>query len=129
MATRFTFSVKGTRRLINQLKKRQGAAFDAAKRVQNGTAKDIITESNRIVPKDQFNLVRSARIKEDMTPKKNEIRTIGITYNEDYAYVVHEDMDAKHAPGTSAKYLEKPARKNRRPYALNMKRAIQGALK
>ena len=30
----------------------------------------------------------------------------------EYAVYVHEDLDAKHAPGKTAKYLERPARKN-----------------
>ena len=34
-------------------------------------------------------------------------------YFAEYAVYVHEDMNARHAAGTSAKFLEKPAREKR----------------
>lgn len=129
MATRVTISLKGSKKLIAELKRRQGATFERAKRVQNNTAKDIITESNQKVPKDSFALVKSARIKEDKSPKKREIRTLGVTYDTDYAVAVHEDLEAKHAPGTSAKFLENPTKKQRRRYASEMKAALIGGTK
>lgn len=128
MATSFRFSVKGTRKLIAELKRREGVAYENAKRVQNKNAKEIIVDSTRQVPKRLWNLVKSARIQEDKSPRKRSIRVIGVTYDTDYAYVVHEDLNAKHKAGTNAKFLERPAKKRRRKYALEMKAAISGGL-
>jgi len=36
-----------------------------------------------------------------------------VGYTMAYAIYVHEDLEARHAPGKEAKFLEKPARENR----------------
>jgi len=129
MSLRFTARIIGSKQLIAALKKKQGAVFDRAKRVQNNTAKDIITESNQKVPKDTYALVKSAKIQEDKKLKRHELRTLGVTYDAEYAAAVHEDLEAKHEPGTGAKFLENPAKKQRRRYASDMKAALEGGLK
>jgi len=35
---------------------------------------------------------------------------VGVGYSQDYAIYVHEDLNARHAPGKVAKYLERPLR-------------------
>ncbi|GAG45176.1 unnamed protein product, partial [marine sediment metagenome] len=36
-----------------------------------------------------------------------------VSYSTDYAVYVHENLNARHKPGKSAKYLEKPAREKK----------------
>lgn len=37
-----------------------------------------------------------------------------VGYGQDYAIYVHEDLNARHAPGKEAKFLEKPLRQERK---------------
>ena len=111
MAFRITMTVKGTKELIRQMKRRTGEAFERAKRVQNDTARNILTEAQSKVPKLTYDLTRSARRQEDPSPRRTSIRTLGVTYDPDYAVAVHEDMEAKHKQGEEAKFLEKQEKK------------------
>lgn len=128
MAFRARMTVKGEKELIRQLKRRTGQAFDNAKRVQNDTARDILRDAQEKVPKLSYELTRSARIQEDTNPRRGEIRTLGVTYDTDYAMAVHEDMNAKHRQGQEAKFLEKPAKKQRRRYATELRRTVRSGL-
>jgi len=119
--------LKGDKKLITELRRKTGSTFDAMKRVQNKHAREILMESNQKVPKATFELVRSARIQEDSG--RNRLRTLGVTYDTDHAMPVHEDMEAKHAPGQEAKFLENPAKAHRRGYAKEMKAAMQSKMK
>lgn len=51
-------------------------------------------------------------------------RTVEVSYGAEYAKFVHEDLTARHAPPTAAKFLETPARQHRD----QMARIISGAL-
>lgn len=125
MATRITLQLRGTKALISALKRREGAVFQRCKQVQNATARDILVQSNIEVPKDTFATVKSARMQEDKAGKRHELRTLAVTYNTDYAMIVHEDMNMKHAPGTNAKFLERPAKKQRKRYINDMRAAVR----
>jgi len=64
----------------------------------------IQKESQKIVPVDTGALRNSAFTRKEGKGSK----TVGIVgYTMDYAIYVHEDLDAQHAPGKTAKYLER----------------------
>ena len=58
-----------------------------------------------------LNAVASAlkRLKNREGPKKRQAVTVGFTQT--YALFVHEDLEARHEPGKTAKYLEGPSRR------------------
>jgi len=123
---RSSFILKGDKAIIAQLKRRTGATFERVKQVQNDTARDIMRESNAKVPKDTYATVKSARMQEDRS--RREIRTLGVTYDTDYAVALHEDMEARHDPGTGPKFLQRSALKQRRRYSSELKQAVAGGM-
>ncbi len=62
----------------------------------------ILQESQRIVPLETGDLQRAGHVQQDGD-------TVTVGYSSPYAVVQHEELDYHHAPGRSAKYLEKPA--------------------
>lgn len=67
----------------------------------------LLRESLRLVPVDTGALRASARTRFE----GEGLQTEGwVSYNTHYAIYVHEDLHARHAPGKTAKYLERPAR-------------------
>jgi len=64
-------------------------------------AEAVLTESNAHVPLDEGTLERSGVAQVD----GNELAA-AVDYDTPYAVRQHEDMQARHAPGRSAKYLE-----------------------
>lgn len=67
-------------------------------------------ESQKIVPVDESTLKPSATTRMEGEGLKS---AVVVGYGTDYAVYVHEDMEARHKPGKSAKYLEKPLREKR----------------
>lgn len=65
----------------------------------------IQRESQKIVPIDDSFLKPSARTRFNKGTKDKP--EVWVTYGTNYALFVHEDLDARHKPGKSAKYLEK----------------------
>lgn len=63
----------------------------------------IVQQSRELVPLDEATLERSA------TPSVDP-RTLAaaVSYDTKYAVVQHENLEYRHAPGRTAKYLEKP---------------------
>lgn len=73
-------------------------------------ARFLLRESLKIVPVDTGALKNSGRA----TFTGSGTETVGtVSYNTAYAVYVHEDLNARHAPGKTAKYLERPARELR----------------
>jgi hypothetical protein len=72
----------------------------------------LLKESKMIVPVDTGKLRRSGfnRLTEDK--RKSVVFQVG--YSRRYAVYVHERLDLAHKSPTSAKFLEKPARKHRK---------------
>lgn len=68
----------------------------------------VLNESQRIVPVDTGDLRRSGFTSHEGTGAKTIVK---IGYRQSYAIYVHENLEARHAPGKSAKYLTKPMRK------------------
>lgn len=82
--------------------------FDAATLQQNVeraaflAGEHILEESNRIVPLEYGDLQRSGYVDQDGNK-------IVVGYNTPYALIQHENLSYNHAPGRTAKYLEKSA--------------------
>jgi len=55
----------------------------------------------------EFGPLRGSETIEETKETKTEYE-ITMGYNMKYAAAVHENLNARHAPGTNAKYLEKP---------------------
>ncbi len=64
-------------------------------------AEHVLTESRKRVPIAEGTLERSGAASVD-----EQSLTSAVSYDTPYATRVHEDMNARHAPGRSAKYLE-----------------------
>lgn len=74
-----------------------------------GTAQEVLNESQRIVPVDKGTLKDSGTVKEPVTDATGV--EVEITYGgaaSKYAFFVHENMNARHKDGQTAKYLEIP---------------------
>jgi len=67
-------------------------------------------ESQKIVPVDTGALRASANTRLEGTDK--DLAVI-VSYSQEYAIFVHENLESRHKPGKTAKYLEKPAREKR----------------
>lgn len=76
-----------------------------------GTANAVLNESKKIVPVDTGTLKDSGRVER---PKvDSDGIEVEITYGgaaSDYALIVHENMNARHQDGKTAKYLEIPVK-------------------
>lgn len=99
--------------------RRRGKAFARAL-LRGGLL--IQRESQKIVPIDTGALKNSAR-----TTTKGEgfKTTVTVSYATAYAIYVHEDLEAKHAPGKSAKYLEIPIRRHARTIARDIRAEVR----
>jgi hypothetical protein len=67
-------------------------------------------ESQKIVPVDTGALKNSAATRVAGQGLKTEV---SVLYTQSYAIYVHENLNARHAPGKQAKFLEAPARQHR----------------
>jgi len=86
------------------------AAGDTARGMERGQVKAalrLLALSQQVVPVDTGALKRSGFASKAGSGFSTQM-TVG--YSTPYAIYVHEDVDASHAPGKIAKYLEKPAR-------------------
>ncbi|MFB7908113.1 hypothetical protein ACFC1T_16910 [Kitasatospora sp. NPDC056076] len=64
----------------------------------------VLAESKRVVPLEEGTLERSGKAQVDRAALKG-----AVSYDTPYAVRQHEELDYKHAPGRTAKYLERPA--------------------
>lgn len=73
-------------------------------------ANDIMNRSQELVPVDTGTLKSSGSVEPpDISPGHVVVRLGYGGAASEYAVVVHENLDAYHAPPTQAKYLEQPA--------------------
>ncbi|MFD3911201.1 hypothetical protein [Streptomyces sp. NPDC058603] len=66
-------------------------------------AEHVLERSRRRVPIEEGTLERSGRASVD-----EGALTAGVSYDTPYARRVHEDMNARHDAGRTAKFLERP---------------------
>lgn len=111
--------ITGVQAVIKALKK-------GGERVAKGTERGVKKaglflqrESQKVVPVDTGDLKRSADTR--VSGKGFDTEAL-VTYTQEYAIYVHEDTDAEHRPGKIAKFLEKPARDNRKKFQLIIRR-------
>ena len=99
----------------------QKAREKYAKGVERGLVKSgllLLRYSMQLVPIDTGDLRRSGPAvtrKMPGTSGLNTVMTVG--YGTDYAVYVHENLEAKHAEGKVAKFLERPLREHREEMA------------
>lgn len=88
-------------------------------------AEHVLAESRRIVPLEEGTLERSGTATVD-----ESALTAAVAYDTPYAIRQHEDLGQRHAPGRSAKYLERPfaeqAETVKALIAAEMRRALRG---
>jgi len=106
------FELKGADRLARLFEKAVASdTVNDLKQAVYGTAEAVMNESKRIVPVDTGTLKDSGRVEQ---PKMSaDGIEVELTYGgaaSKYAFFVHEDMNARHADGKTAKYLEKPVK-------------------
>ncbi|MFD3717276.1 minor capsid protein [Streptomyces sp. NPDC058674] len=88
---------------------RLGATTRGRRAAEEGVQKaleHLLAESRKLVPLDEGTLERSGRV---VRAGLNGF----VTYDTVYARRQHEELTWKHAPGRSAKYLEKPMNSER----------------
>ncbi|MFD9879992.1 hypothetical protein ACFWZT_00820 [Streptomyces alboflavus] len=66
-------------------------------------AEHILAEAHKVVPIDEGTLERSGTVSVD-----EQDLTAAVTFDTPYAVRMHEELTYRHAPGRTAKYLERP---------------------
>jgi hypothetical protein len=95
------------RRGMQQFERRQAVTL-------TGVATVVREEANKIVPVDTGQLQDSGRVLPPVgagTP----VSSVTVRYGDEkayYALIVHEDLEMRHDPGKTAKFLEKPTNKS-----------------
>ena len=103
--------ITGVSKILKNLKKvNAGFAAGFEKGLKRGGL-FLQRMSQKVVPVDKSPLKNSARTR-NMGGRGFDADII-VSYGTDYAVYVHENLNASHAEGKEAKYLEKPARENR----------------
>ena len=95
-------------RTLKQKEKRQGQAFQRAVK-RAGLL--IQRESQKIVPVDTGNLKNGARTRAEGRGFDTKVT---VSYQAAYAVFVHEDLNATHKKGKTAKFLERAVKENYR---------------
>lgn len=87
-------------------------------------AEYVLAESQNVVPLDESPLQQSGTASVDEASL-----TASVSYDTPYAVRQHEELDFRHAPGRTAKYLENPLNASRSEVAqiiaAQMRRALQ----
>lgn len=112
--------IKGMQKVIANLKRhgiKLGRKFEAG--LKSGGLL-LQREAQKITPVDKNNLRPGARTRK--LSGSGFTADIVVEYLAEYAVYVHEDLEARHAAGTSAKYLEKPARQKRKEIFAEIRR-------
>lgn len=114
--------LKGVKEIVKRL---HTVAGETAKGMEKGLVKAgafLLRESQKIVPVDTGALKNSGFVRKDGEGFKTDV-TVG--YTMEYAIYVHENLDARHARGKQAKYLEDPARAKRQDMILIIRKEAQ----
>lgn len=121
-----SMKLEGTERLERLLKKMSDLGQTRAlKEALYAEANTVLNESKKIVPVDLGNLKRSGEVERAVTSGTSV--EVSITYGgaaSEYALIVHEDMNARHKNGQSAKYLEKPFMAHQDKFVANVTRRV-----
>lgn len=105
-------SVMGLKEITVQLEKHKKATAQGVRVGMRRAGLLLQRESMLIVPVDK-NFLRSSALEVTRMEGEGWESEMTVGYGTDYAVYVHENLEARHKPGTSAKYLEKPLREKR----------------
>ena len=87
-------------------------------------AEHVLQQSQEVVPLDESPLMQSGNASVDEASL-----TAVVSYDTPYAVRQHEELDYRHAPGRTAKYLERPLNASRQEVAAliaaQMRRAMR----
>lgn len=103
-------SVNGVKEITRALKARKRAHAKGLRRGLFKAALFLLRESKILVPVDKSNLVNSGDVRVEGVGFDTAVI---VFYTAEYAIYVHEDLEARHKPGTQAKFLEQPLREKR----------------
>lgn len=99
--------VRGHKRILRNLRIASRRYEDAVGSAIYLQAQSIMAQSKRLVPVDTGRLRATGYVG---PPERRGLFRVIVQagYGTEYAVPVHEDLDARHTPGLTAKYLEKP---------------------
>ena len=114
--------IQGVSRLVKQLESR---AKNAGKGMRKGLYRGgllLQRESMKVVPVDFGFLKASAGTRLIGAGLKSEVL---VGYTAEYAVYVHENLEARHLPGKSAKFLEQPLRDHHKEIMAEIKAGMK----
>lgn len=103
--------VTGVAQALKRLHVAKGETARGMERGLTKAALRLLALSQRVVPVDTGNLKGSGFVRKQGSGFSTECM---VGYSTDYAVFVHENLEARHAPGTYAKFVERPMRENAR---------------
>lgn len=98
----------GLKKKLGELSSKHARGFEIGSKL---AGLELLRASQAIVPVKTGNLRSSGRVQSSGSGF-DTITEVGY-YGVSYAVKVHEDLEAYHAPGKQAKFLEQPAREKR----------------
>lgn len=101
--------IEGVRGILKNLRKAKSKSDAGLERGLVKAGLFLQRKSQEVVPIDTGALKGSAFTRKTGSSLDTEVI---VGYTQDYAIFVHEDLEAQHAPGKIAKFLEVPAREN-----------------
>ena len=115
------FTITGDDKVIRGLDEYEDVLSDYLQAGLQEAGEFLLEKSQEIVPVDTGALHDSGYVVVSGSGFGSEV---AVGYSMEYAVYVHEDLRARHNPGTSAKYLEKPMRQ----YSANLQRIIADSI-
>lgn len=110
MAKQKGAEVLGVKQIVGRLHTAKGETAKAMERALMKAGLFLQAESQKIVPVDTGALKNSAFTRKTGSGFQTSVL---VGYTMFYAVYVHENLEARHAPGKVAKFLEEPARRFR----------------
>lgn len=99
---------------------------DAVTRARIEVSEDLLAKASDLIPVDEGTALASGGV--DHRENESEVY-FGAGLASEYIWPLHEDLEARHAPGKSAKFLSIPFAQNRDRYADYITDAAKEALR
>jgi hypothetical protein len=97
--------IRGVKEVTSNMRRSANGAQSGAARATRQLAREVLRESQALVPIDTGALKSSGRLTESLGNVSGQ--SVTVTYGTKYAVFVHEDLEKKHPVG-QAKFLEIP---------------------